>query len=100
LFPGASDSRSPHRIQIRDDGGGYASRQKWSRDIPFPGRVGNCDVLVLEAGWVWVPCLAIGTLLRLLRQIKVGPKDPSKGRDRTKYFNPSLAWEARQRARA
>ena len=57
-------------------------------------------VVLVEASWVFVPCLMIGTFCRLLRQITAAPNKSSKGTNGTKFFNPALAWEARQKVRA
>jgi len=65
---------------------------KMDRLLTFQGLI----VVLVEAAWVWIPCLMIGLFCRLLRQAKAVPNKPLK----RNFFNPTLAWEARQKARA
>jgi inner membrane protein len=57
-------------------------------------------VVLAEVAWVWVPCLMIGLFCRLFRTIKAMPGKPLKQKNKAKFFNPALAWEARQRVSA
>ena len=68
---------------------------KMDRLLTFQGLM----VVLVEAAWVWVPCLMIGMFYRLFRAIKAMPGKPSKEKNKTKFFHPTLAWEARQRTR-
>jgi len=68
---------------------------KMDRLLTFQG----LTVVLVEAAWVWVPCLMIGLFCRLLRQTKATPGKPLEGKHKTKFFNPALAWEARQSTR-
>ena len=58
--------------------------------------LGGLAVVVAEVVWIWIPCLVVIAVFRLLRKPRASSHKRLEGKAKTRFFNPALAWEKRE----